>query len=970
MRHYITSILFFIYSYISFAQTPPGINTLSYVPSELYLINPEEYLSKLDTNRIVSNVLIDRVFYDSDIFSYNGTSQVKTGEYHIWKKLYQSMKYSNYDTNYIANYDYVIQYSLDHYQASNIYTLGVLYYNFNRITQNAILSGYLAEQDSFLVETNDTSLIYSNHTLFTSTVLTNYLYGDSLTFLLDSSLFVSNVTDKTIFKIEVDFGNGQGYQDIVLGSTVKIGYSSSQLDILGKIKLTMLNNENEYEIYNSHFSFFRIASGQIEQPSVVAKMDGINPLSVSPPDRVIYYPGTTTTVTQTVCHPCGRFGTCCDKRQVIVQDVKIELYFLFSPHNSTYLSNPQTAKLRRPIIVCDGFDPGNRRDYYRNQIEYDSDLPRDNDFRGLYQLLNGDPSPWYNTSSSPNIIPSLLQKGYDVIFINFRLGDGNIFNNATYLRNVMKDVINSAQYRDKYTEEAIFIGPSMGGIISRMTLKTMENNNENHFVKLWVSFDSPQKGAYIPIGLQYSMLYLNHINTFSINALVDAQRSFNKAVNTLNTPAARQMLLYHFSTFGDEENVKSNYQSGTSNTSNHTSDYNSLYNNLNSLGYPLFAKNYSISNGGKQKLYENSGEEIVDFKIFNWTYVTANGNQNTSGTYKIFDGHRQDKIFDFEINDNDYALYTNGQISYDNAPGGFNSALYSLNCNPGNKNKKSESETEYTKCTFMVTTSALGIEVSRDNVFSTWEAYTSWDDNTSGKIKTPFDEIHGMDDNEEHVRISSSTASYFLESLENELEMTKRPGLRPQVANMQIKSGESVAFNAINKIDLGGDNNKMILDQGSNVTSTAEKSVTLLPGFVANKGSSFIAGISDVYYGKTSSYRPLALVDPVNYFQKSIHAGVTYNYLNNTIKGEENFNMIASLVNVYPNPTNKNFSISISDNTSFNFTLFDIIGNKVYESQLSVGINEIDISQLTAGVYVGFLQSNLTGTKKIKVIKQ
>ncbi len=95
----------------------------------------------------------------------------------------------------------------------------------------------------------------------------------------------------------------------------------------------------------------------------------------------------------------------------------------------------------------------------------------------------------------------------------------------------------------------------------------------------------------------------------------------------------------------------------------------------------------------------------------------------------------------------------------------------------------------------MVTASAFGIPVTKDNVYFTHEAYTNCNDNTSGKIKTKFDEIKGQEQNEEHVTISSATGNYLQKKLRSEFDTTSRPVKRiGNILDQKIKG--NVAYTA------------------------------------------------------------------------------------------------------------------------------------------------------------------------------
>ena len=59
-----------------------------------------------------------------------------------------------------------------------------------------------------------------------------------------------------------------------------------------------------------------------------------------------------------------------------------------------------------------------------------------------------------------------------------------------------------AQHSSTMTQDFIVVGASMGGLISRFGLAWMEKEGLQHHTSLFISFDSPQAGAQIPLGLQ------------------------------------------------------------------------------------------------------------------------------------------------------------------------------------------------------------------------------------------------------------------------------------------------------------------------------------------------------------------------------------------------------------------------------------------------------------------------------------
>jgi hypothetical protein len=80
--------------------------------------------------------------------------------------------------------------------------------------------------------------------------------------------------------------------------------------------------------------------------------------------------------------------------------------------------------------------------------------------------------------------------GLDFIVLNFSEGSGHIQRNAFLLVKLMQEV-NRVKSGDG---ELVVLAPSMGGLAARYALSYMESNNLAHNVRLFVSFDSPQRG--------------------------------------------------------------------------------------------------------------------------------------------------------------------------------------------------------------------------------------------------------------------------------------------------------------------------------------------------------------------------------------------------------------------------------------------------------------------------------------------
>lgn len=149
----------------------------------------------------------------------------------------------------------------------------------------------------------------------------------------------------------------------------------------------------------------------------------------------------------------------------------------------------------------------------------------------------------YNSESPaveklPVLRDQLIQQGYDIIFLDFSDGATHIQSNAMTLVELL-DYINNPANRAPGATETIVAAASMGGQVARFALAWMEQQGLCHNAKLYVSIDSPHRGANIPLGLQYMIDRLSGV-------LVGGS-SFDMQRDKLLRPASQQMLVYHFS---------------------------------------------------------------------------------------------------------------------------------------------------------------------------------------------------------------------------------------------------------------------------------------------------------------------------------------------------------------------------------------------------------------------------------------
>ncbi len=364
------------------------------------------------------------------------------------------------------------------------------------------------------------------------------------------------------------------------------------------------------------------------------------------------------------------------------------------------------SDITRPVVIVDGYDPENSR--------------------GIPEI--------YDLANQQNMFDDLLAQGYDAVVINNLAGADYIQRNAFAFIKVIQMINDRMKAAGTYGNQIIVIGPSMGGLITRYGLRYMELNGMQHNVKLWISFDSPQRGANVPLGIQHWVRFFADEGDSE-----DAQR----ALDALNAPAAQQMLIYHYTSTYSGQFPNQNYAD--------------FYNEINQMGFPVSLRRVAIINGsgygngqpfsyGDQLIYYHYNSFLVDIVGDVWAVPTTN-TQNT-----IFHG-----IIDilgpwYEEETITYA-YT---LPLDGAPGGSANTMEEMdNIDP----EYGDIKAYYPDHSFIPTISSLAL-------YGIYDPYYNVAAN-AGNLNTPFDAVYYPNWNQDHMYIDQQSKAWFMNEITN-----------------------------------------------------------------------------------------------------------------------------------------------------------------------------------------------------------
>lgn len=458
-------------------------------------------------------------------------------------------------------------------------------------------------------------------------------------------------------------------------------------------------------------------------------------------------------------------------------------------------------KIDKPVIIIEGFDILNEEDASGIIQDYD-----DADFTN-----------------------DLRDNGYDIYTLSYSDPSRPIAENA----DVLKRLINIVNSEKEGNYESTIIGESMGGLVARIALREMENDGIDHQVGVYISFDSPHKGAHIPYGMQtllQDILDLGIDNLWlKIAGIKDDFDEAQDAFDKLNSSAAKQLLIWHYS---------------------RGSEFSDFHTFLDNLGYPQQTRNVALINGSDEVDYQDAslpvtptdrisfvhmidgaGRCLIQVNLEAWFCpVTTSSTQVSRARKWNACIKTQDRSGDQNSNDK----------FWDNAPGSF----YDLT--------NFSDDVDYNFC-FVPTVSSVDLNQS---IIDGVDGLLAYDENTVGKRRqdiinnnhTPFDDIYSLWYNQEHI----STRSWVMNEIERDEIMYDDMYIQNKTisndrdfeANNSISFGREVASNNLpDKIIEVGD---VKITNGAKVNVHAVNSITLGPGFSVDKGCEFSATVGSV----------------------------------------------------------------------------------------------------------------------------
>lgn len=433
--------------------------------------------------------------------------------------------------------------------------LSVLLSDFESINPNAIENGdlFLNANQQYQYK-NGVDNFFQRHTVNLISPLAYKSKTNTVTFILKDEL-IFNTSGRTISNIAYQVKESDKWNRIEVNQPFTIRF-----------------NEDGQQSVNCRLQF---SNGETIYQSFVIQVESAFANTAKNTQNTLV-PNAITTVTATI--PYQGFG----ETAAYLGQGQYEIF-------------PDTVDgiLNKPVFIVDGFDPGDARSIALT-------------YAGL------------NYGTNQNLADYLRSLGFDIVIVNFpnytrpnttTVVDGGV---DFIQRNafVLVEVINQINAQKVGNEKNVVIGPSMGGLISRYALRYMEMNNLNHDTRLYISFDSPHKGANVPIGFQHLFNYMAYgpLGSTAVQPVVDG---------LIKSPAARQMLIDHLEGHLQTGSAFEFNTAAASLLPNGAPNYrNAFQNELNTMGFPTTVRNVSISNGAGN----GSMNYSPNFEVMNHTF--------------------------------------------------------------------------------------------------------------------------------------------------------------------------------------------------------------------------------------------------------------------------------------------------------------------------------------------------------------
>ena len=360
---------------------------------------------------------------------------------------------------------------------------------------------------------------------------------------------------------------------------------------------------------------------------------------------------------------------------------------------------PRHATLANPVVVVEGFD-------LDNSMNWDE----------LYAQLD-----------QQDLLETLRADGYDAVVLNFADATDYIQRNAFVLTELLAEVRAAAGP----SVTLALAGASMGGLVGRYALAYLESHGMPHAVRTFISFDGPQLGADIPLGIQYWVKFFSGQSSDAAFLL-----------SRLDRPAARQMLVYHYT------------DPPTTSAAADPLRATLIAELAAAGGYPSLPRRVAIANGSDTGQGEPfaAGDQLILYS-YGSLVVTILGNVwavPDLASHTIFDGRIR-----ILLSDTRQTVTVSGTGPYDGAPGGWRGTMAQMDTTAA---PYGDIVALHPNHCFIPTVSALA--------YDSPDLFHAIAGDPDPLAHTPFDVVYAQAENQEHVAVTARNAAWIRSEIE------------------------------------------------------------------------------------------------------------------------------------------------------------------------------------------------------------
>ncbi len=605
-------------------------------------ISLDQQLTNINQTSVSSGIIYERVISTANLYNFNKVHTFNTANFPYFKQALSEMHRASNDTKFI---------SLDAFKnivtnstATNEVDVAILNTEFHILNYNE--DNPSAGGLTYNTITNKFSSISGKVPFYMlhNTVIApakEYVSGTNVTYKMRNDLYFKNGT-KTIKTLVANFGDGINRtlisNSVLTNQSINVNYTSSGEKTT---TFTITYNDNTTSTtYGKIYFHYQVVANTIANSNNSSSTPGS-----------------------------------CTTSDPLKQDFRLQADLPFTGYNTEdptikaiidyrifYAFTHTDKKIKKPIIIIDGFDPGDKRKIEDCDCESIPNCASKNTTNGIFDAQKHramvDLMEYYEGPNKRELMFKLRTEGYDVIVVNHptyettNLQNGQtvtIDGGAYYVESNAMALIKLLQQTKSLlvsngsSSEIAIVAPSMAGQISKYALSYMEKEYAatglplwKHNTYLWISVDSPHLGSNIPMGDQ-ALLYL--LKEGGVDAAADF---YDKE---LSSPAAQQLLIEFHRAGSNYHTVNQNMLNAQTTSQNMPSDrghtlfqqhYNNQFSNglSGSNGWPQNLRKIALANGsltGSKETqtingspfipFANDGEKVLNLRGFQRVHI-------------------------------------------------------------------------------------------------------------------------------------------------------------------------------------------------------------------------------------------------------------------------------------------------------------------------------------------------------------